>query len=108
MIAVKRINRMRQHEIIGQPRLVGQQVMHGYHPLRLAGGVFLRRAFIKYANVFELREEFGNRVLQLHQTLLVKHHQRDRGDRLGHGVNTENRFIIDGKPAVKSAVSQMR
>ena len=45
--------------------------------------------------ISELRHEFRNRVIQAESALLVERHQGDTRDRLGHGIDTEDRIFLD-------------
>ena len=88
--AVERVDRIALHEAVGQARRVGQQVAEvdlalGRHRIDLAAAA----AGID-ARVGEAGDEFRDRVVELKAALLVEHHDRRRGERLGHGIDAED------------------
>ena len=98
---------MLEEEIIGQTGLMGQQVVNGNHPLRLAHRVVFRRPFVENFDIFKGRNKLGNRVGQLNDGFFIELHDSHRSNRLGHGVNAENRAVIKHKAAFKSAFALM-
>jgi hypothetical protein len=88
--AVERIDRVALHEAVGQARGVGQQVAEvdlalGWHRIDLAAA-----ASSIDARVGEAGNEFRDRVVELKAALFIEHHDRRRGERLGHGVDAED------------------
>jgi hypothetical protein len=67
-------------------------------PHRLGGRPGLRiarRSSGVDAEVGERRDEVADRVGELESAFLVEHHGRDRGDRLGHRVDAEERVRLN-------------
>ena len=94
------VRRLHQHvaeEAVGETGRVAQQVLNRHLPLRvdqfeLRLAVFAL-AFNADFHVFECRDVLRNRILEHDLALLEHHHDRDRGDRLGHGVDAEDRIL---------------
>src|SRR5581483_11396039 len=49
-----------------------------------------------YLQVLELGDVLGDRVLQLEGVFFVQHHQSHAGDGLRHGVDAEDRVVLQG------------
>ena len=89
--AIERVDRVALHEAVGQARGVGQQVAEvdlalGRRRIDLAAAA----AGID-ARVGEGGDELRDRVVELKAALFVEHHDRRRGERLGHGIDPEDR-----------------
>ena len=89
--AIGGIDRIALHEAVGEARGVGQQVAEvdlalGRHGLDLAAA-----AARHDARVGESGNELRDRVVELKAAFFVEHHDRRRGERLGHGVDAEDR-----------------
>ena len=70
-----------------------------------------RRPGLVDPGVGERRDEPRHRVGQLERALLVEHHRRDRGDRLGHRVDAPERVVGHRQPGLEVAqpvVGQVR
>ena len=87
-------------ESVRQPRRVGQQVLDRHRRGGRHRDQFGRRPPEVDPHVRECRHEVADRIRQLEGALLVKHHGRYRGDRLGHRVDAEERVRLDGKPCL--------
>ena len=82
---------------------MGQQVPD---PHRLGGGHGHRLEVGpagEHPDVGEGRDERADRVVQLEGALLVEHHRRDRGDRLGHRVDAPQGVGLDRQPGLDVA-----
>ena len=60
---------------------------------RAAGHHLLTCPFLPHTLLAPRRNEPVDRVGQLKTPLLPQHHQSNRGNRLGHGINAENRIV---------------
>jgi hypothetical protein len=84
------LDRVALHEAVGQARGVGHQVAKGDLALgRHAVDLAAAAAGID-PRIGEGRDELGDRVVELKAAFLVEHHDRRRGERLGHGVDAED------------------
>ena len=91
-IAVLRIDRRRLHEAVGQPRRMRQQIAERDVALRRHRFQLAAHAAREHAHVLEARQKAGDRIVELEAAFLVQHHDRRRGQRLGHRVETEDRI----------------
>ena len=90
VLPVERIDRGRLDEAVGQARRMGEEVAKGDVALGrygldppVHGG--------RDPHVAETGQEARDRVVELEATLLVEHHDRDRGQRLRHRIDAHNR-----------------
>ena len=60
------------------------------------------------AQVAEGRDELRHRVEERERALLVEHHRRDRGDRLGHRVDAPDRVGLDRQAGLGVALPAVR
>ena len=89
-VAVHRIDRRGFHEAVGQARCVRQQVAERDVAFRRHGLQFAAHAAGEHAHVLEAGQIARDRIVQLETPLLVQHHDRRRGERLGHRVEAED------------------
>ncbi len=100
-LAVGRVDAGAHHEAVGQARRMGDQVHHLHRPLRRRGdeagrrvGQQSRHAAGIDAEVLPFGDVRRHRVIETQRAFLDQHHQRDRGDRLGHGIDAEDRVFL--------------
>ncbi len=70
---------------------MGQQMADRHRLVEVDEGN-VRPIFDRDLQTLELGYELRHRVKELEVALLVEHHQRDAGHRLGHRVETEDRI----------------
>nr|WP_256385748.1 hypothetical protein [Pyramidobacter sp. C12-8] len=66
----------------------------------------VRHAHGRLPAVFEFRAVGGRRHLQIDEPLLRQLHQRQRGERLGHRGQAEDRVLADGQAARRVAEAE--
>ena len=64
-----------------------------------------RRTLLEDPHTIECRDEAADRIAQVERALLVQHHRRDRGDRLGHRVDAEERVRLHRQSRLDVAVT---
>ena len=90
-LAVRGVHVGAFHEAIGQPRLVREQVADRHRPVDRPGEEVRVVAALEDPQIAPFGDELPDRVVELEVPLLVELHQGDRGDRLGHRVDPEDR-----------------
>jgi hypothetical protein len=88
---VELVDRVRVLEPVGEPRGVGEEVVHRD---RDGGGARLGRisgSAHPHLHVGQLRQPAAHGVVEQQVPLLEQHHQRHRGDGLGHRVDPVDR-----------------
>ncbi len=96
VVAIDGVDRVGEHEPVGQPRHVRQDVVHGDGPGRGPHLGCILAATRPHLHVAELGDPTIDPVLEQDLTPFVELHQRDRGDRLAHRVDAEDRVVGQG------------
>ncbi|OIQ75775.1 hypothetical protein GALL_425520 [mine drainage metagenome] len=87
-------------EAIGQARAVGHQVVDGDVARRVIDLVQRAGGVLQHLHVGELWRPFGDRVVEPELAFLHQHQGRDRGDRLGHGIDTPDGILGHRPPGL--------
>ena len=99
-VAVHLVDRSFAEDAVGEAGRVAHQLRHRRRVRRifddgLAVGV---HALVDF-EIRELRDVFRDRIARPPLALLIQHHHRDAGDRLGHRVDAEDRVLLHGRAA---------
>ena len=82
-------------EAVGQPRGVPQQIHDQHRPRRRPGQEGRRGAGDEDAEILPFRDVFVDRLVERDAAFLEQHHERHRGDRLGHRIDAEDGVVPD-------------
>ena len=92
---------MLHEEAIGEARSVGEEVTHLHRPQRLAGLIIVQRTFDPHFRIRKFRDVVMHGMIEPQLRFLKQHHCGNRRDRLGHGIDAEDRVRPDRISAAK-------
>ncbi len=94
------IHRRAPLKAIGEARHVREKIPHRHRPRRSRGFEASETPAYEYAEIGECGNVFRHRIVELEASLLEERHESDAHNRLGHGVNADERLGRKRPPAL--------